>query len=290
MEVLMADSVAVGITSSSKEQSRTLGKLAGRRIRLKGQSLQLPNIREGRALALLLSDQPARKDERGRLIVECRDIGGVSDLISLLTAIEVDQSGFQMSADVSPVWQQLHDFEIGDKEAARLAADPWVTMERVNAWIAYLEHHAKSFTKGGRVQGMLFSRLRDHIPAPQGPWSQRQDEQAPLPEMRIPDEHNEVGSLSIHQDLDGSGTSPAAIWQTAYEELKLQMARETFDSWLLDSQLVDYRNTNDLPMYIIQVRNQHAKAWLEGRLHKPILRTLAAIAGQEVGISFVLPE
>lgn len=104
-----------------------------------------------------------------------------------------------------------------------------------------------------------------------------------------PQRANEVGASGIHQVLDGF-RSPAAIWQTTYGELQLQMLRETFDSWLRHSQLVDYQDTNGLPIYVVRVRSECAKAWLEKRLSKTILRTLSSVAGHDVDIRFVLPE
>ncbi|MBN1310752.1 MAG: hypothetical protein JXB30_04965 [Anaerolineae bacterium] len=349
--------------------SRVLGKLNGRRIRLKGHFLQLPNTKEGRALAILLTGRPAVKGERGRLIVDCRRIRGMGDLIGLLATIGETQAQPQARAETSEVLQRLLDFGIGRKEAARLAADLWVTMERVDAWIAYLERHAESFTnprgmlvsrlrahievpqdtchthpeaagpeqagshpcmpalqalldfgvgrkeavqlaadpwvttkrvevwiayiKHNRARvasptGLLVDRLREHIEASPGRWYRLQNDQIPAQQTVIAEPSHQADPPSVHQDLDGRGTSPAAIWKTAYGELRLQMDQEAFDSWLRYSRLIDYRDVNGKPIYVVQVSSQRAQAWLAQRLKKVILRTLSQVAQRPVEVSFVV--
>lgn len=78
--------------------------------------------------------------------------------------------------------------------------------------------------------------------------------------------------------------SPDAAWQAALGELELQMTRATFNTWLKDARLLACDDSE----YVIGVRNDYAKDWLENRLHDTILRTLAAITGQEDSIRFVV--
>jgi chromosomal replication initiator protein len=76
----------------------------------------------------------------------------------------------------------------------------------------------------------------------------------------------------------------ASIWQTAYGELQMQMPRATFDTWLRGARLLAYEDGS----FIIGVANTYAREWLEHRLKKVILRTLAQIAGRSVEVSFVI--
>ncbi len=188
--------------------------------------------------------------------------------------------GLANKPEISAVLQLLLDFPLDRKVAAQLAADPWVTIERVTSWISYLHDNAQSFTKGGGTRGMLMSRLRDHIEAPNAPSAQAadtapmDDEYEPLPEPVHPE---------LSQPLP-SGRSPAAIWQSAYGELQLQMPRETFDTWIRQVRLTGYQDG----VYTIAVPDTYAQQWLEHRLKKMMLRTLSQVAEQPAEIAFVV--
>lgn len=78
--------------------------------------------------------------------------------------------------------------------------------------------------------------------------------------------------------------TPEAAWKATLGELELQMTRATFNTWLKDACLL----TCDDDMYVVGVRNDYAKDWLENRLRETILRTLTAIVGRSVEIRFVV--
>ncbi|MCP4428184.1 MAG: chromosomal replication initiator protein DnaA [Chloroflexi bacterium] len=78
--------------------------------------------------------------------------------------------------------------------------------------------------------------------------------------------------------------SPEAAWKATLGELELQMTRATFNTWLKDARLLSYENDE----YVIGVRNDYAKDWLENRLRDTILRTLSAITGQRNAVRFVV--
>lgn len=78
--------------------------------------------------------------------------------------------------------------------------------------------------------------------------------------------------------------TPEAAWKATLGELELQMTRATFNTWLKDARLLACDDSE----YVIGVRNDYAKDWLENRLHDTIVRTLAAITGQASSIRFVV--
>ncbi|MFN2135132.1 MAG: chromosomal replication initiator protein DnaA [Candidatus Promineifilaceae bacterium] len=78
--------------------------------------------------------------------------------------------------------------------------------------------------------------------------------------------------------------SPETAWKATLGELELQMTKATFNTWLKDARLLGQENDE----YIIGVRNDYAKDWLENRLHDTILRTLSAIVGRPVTLRFVV--
>ncbi len=78
--------------------------------------------------------------------------------------------------------------------------------------------------------------------------------------------------------------SPESAWKATLGELELQMTRATFNTWLKDARLLGQEEDE----YIVGVRNDYAKDWLENRLYDTILRTLSAIAGRAVQLRFVV--
>jgi chromosomal replication initiator protein len=78
--------------------------------------------------------------------------------------------------------------------------------------------------------------------------------------------------------------TPETAWKATLGELELQMTKATFNTWLKDARLL----TKEEDEFVIGVRNDYAKDWLENRLHDTILRTLRAIYRQRVKIRFVV--
>jgi chromosomal replication initiator protein len=73
-------------------------------------------------------------------------------------------------------------------------------------------------------------------------------------------------------------------WTATLGELELQMTRATFNTWLKDARLL----ANEDGEYVIGVRNDYAKDWLENRLKETINRTLSSIVGEPIAARFVV--
>ncbi|MFN2189000.1 MAG: chromosomal replication initiator protein DnaA [Candidatus Promineifilaceae bacterium] len=73
-------------------------------------------------------------------------------------------------------------------------------------------------------------------------------------------------------------------WTATLGELELQMTRATFNTWLKDARLL----TNEESEYVIGVRNDYARDWLDNRLKDTIERTLSAILGKSITTRFVV--
>ena len=81
-----------------------------------------------------------------------------------------------------------------------------------------------------------------------------------------------------------NGMAPAMHWQATLGELKLQMPRATFDTWVKDTTVVGCERDE----YVIGVPNAYAKDWLENRLGPTMRRTLTAIVGRGIDLRFVV--
>ncbi|NLF63585.1 MAG: chromosomal replication initiator protein DnaA, partial [Chloroflexi bacterium] len=77
---------------------------------------------------------------------------------------------------------------------------------------------------------------------------------------------------------------PETAWKATLGELELQMTKATFNTWLKDTRLLACDDSS----FVIGVRNDYARDWLENRLHGAVVRTLSAIVGQEVEVRFVV--
>jgi chromosomal replication initiator protein len=69
---------------------------------------------------------------------------------------------------------------------------------------------------------------------------------------------------------------PDQIWQAALGELQLQLTKSAFDMWLRDTVLL----SSDDDVFVLGVKNDYTKDWLESRLMSTLKRTLAGITGQ----------
>jgi chromosomal replication initiator protein len=78
--------------------------------------------------------------------------------------------------------------------------------------------------------------------------------------------------------------SPEKAWKATLGELELQMTKATFNTWLKDTKLLSGNNG----VFVISVRNDYAKDWLENRLRDTITRALSAIVGEPVNLQFVV--
>jgi hypothetical protein len=73
------------------------------------------------------------------------------------------------------------------------------------------------------------------------------------------------------------------VWSQALEELRLQMTRATFDTWLGGTCVVGVEEGE----ITVRVRDPYAAEWLAARWCMPIQRTVSGIAGQVVVVQFV---
>jgi hypothetical protein len=107
--------------------------------------------------------------------------------------------------------------------------------------------------------------------------------------------HNGKGeSLSVTEqptDLQPATLPPATlqpaepdVWQTVLGQLQLQMTRATFENWIKDTWLVSC----DGGQWVVAVKSEFAKDWLENRLAKTILQASRQQGAREV--KFIVKE
>lgn len=77
---------------------------------------------------------------------------------------------------------------------------------------------------------------------------------------------------------------PREIWEIARSQLRLQMTKSTYETWVRDTTCVAHEDGT----FIVAVNNAYAKDWLSLRLRPTIKRTLASIVGRAVDVTFVV--
>lgn len=79
--------------------------------------------------------------------------------------------------------------------------------------------------------------------------------------------------------------TPGDWWRLTLAELRQQMTKATFNTWLVDSHLLTTASTPSF--WVIVVRNEYAWEWLTFRLSPVVARTVAGLVGAEVTICFI---
>ena len=78
--------------------------------------------------------------------------------------------------------------------------------------------------------------------------------------------------------------SATTLWERALSELRTQMTKATFDTWLSYTQPIELNDH----ILTIATHTIYAQEWLENRLRPHIERTVNAIAGEPVKIRFTV--
>ena len=80
-------------------------------------------------------------------------------------------------------------------------------------------------------------------------------------------------------------SAPDKLWPLVLADLRLQMTKATFNTWLIDSQILTASSTT--AFWVVVVRNEYAYEWLTNRLAPVIERTLVGLVDSKVIICFV---
>ena len=95
-------------------------------------------------------------------------------------------------------------------------------------------------------------------------------------------ENAALGSDAGGFALEGTSLDSGEIWNLVLEELRMQMTRATFDTWLHGSRIVGVKGGE----MVVLVRDSYAVDWLRARWLAPIERTVAGIVGRAVAVRF----
>jgi hypothetical protein len=77
-----------------------------------------------------------------------------------------------------------------------------------------------------------------------------------------------------------------SLWRATLAQLQRQMTKQTFDTWLKQTEVLDYRERE----FVIDAKSAFAKDWLENRLIKTIEAALTSVVGEPTRVRFALSE
>ena len=86
--------------------------------------------------------------------------------------------------------------------------------------------------------------------------------------------------------MNGSSIQPERAWQMTLDQLRLDMPKASFDTWVRDTSFVSF----EAGIFSIGTPNSYGREWLGSRLTSTVTRLLTGIMNQHVEIQFVVIE
>ncbi|NMB89177.1 MAG: chromosomal replication initiator protein DnaA [Chloroflexi bacterium] len=78
--------------------------------------------------------------------------------------------------------------------------------------------------------------------------------------------------------------NPQQAWQAALGQLRMEMSKAAFDTWVRSSELVTYKENQ----FTVGVQNAYARDWLESRLSSTVMRILSGIMDCPQDVQFIV--
>ena len=78
--------------------------------------------------------------------------------------------------------------------------------------------------------------------------------------------------------------NPEQAWQSALDQLQMEMPKATFETWVRNTHLVSYKDGS----FKVGVCNEYAREWLESRLTSIVTRLLMGILNRDIEVTFVV--
>jgi hypothetical protein len=95
----------------------------------------------------------------------------------------------------------------------------------------------------------------------------------------------EAASEPTSMVIPGFGDG-ADLWEEVCAVLQVSLPRFTYDTWVRNSQLAGYRNSDGRECLTVGVPNQMAADWLANRLLGSVQRAVGSVLGRDLDIIF----
>ena len=86
--------------------------------------------------------------------------------------------------------------------------------------------------------------------------------------------------------MNGSSIQPERAWQMALDQLRLDMPKASFDTWVRDTSFVSFNDG----VFTIGTPNAYGREWLASRLTSTLTRLMTGILNQQLVVEFIVTE
>lgn len=187
--------------------------------------------------------------------------------------------------------QQQHVVALVDRKVHKRTAQRLVrsfpserVKEKIEVHDWLLEHNPKQISRN--AAGWLVKAIEDDFPAPREFKTREETARVQAELLREINNQNKRRNRLPRKPKINAPDHIVKIWQTACDELRLQVTRDTFDVLLRDAKLISGREENNTIKLRVGVHDISIRERLEHRLKKVIVRTLTQIANRNVEVSF----
>ena len=136
----------------------------------------------------------------------------------------------------------------------------------------------RSEPSSDRRENSLYGRAQPSAPSPRSTKTPAgDDESAEQADLQKPVADPDDQDQPEHDNLE-----PEQVWQKALHELALQIPATTFETWVRDTSIIDYRNGE----FIVGVPHAFARDWLHRRLRSRIKEILSHLTRRSAQVVF----
>jgi DnaA N-terminal domain len=86
--------------------------------------------------------------------------------------------------------------------------------------------------------------------------------------------------------VNGTSIQPERAWLMTVDQLKMDMPKAAFDSWVRDTSFVSFEDG----LFTVGTPNAYGREWLASRLTSTVVRLLTGILSQQVEVQFIVTE
>lgn len=96
------------------------------------------------------------------------------------------------------------------------------------------------------------------------------------------------GKSALDKPIAEGRLSPNRIWDAILGQLKCEMPKAAFDTFVIDSHVLAW--DSEIALLIIEAKSEYACDWITARLSSTVQRMAIGLANQSLTIHFVAPE
>ncbi len=93
-----------------------------------------------------------------------------------------------------------------------------------------------------------------------------------------------VGEGDLQEKVNQEGITVQQAWKEVKRQLEKELPRASYDTWVRDVQLVDYRDEDTI---VLAVGNTYARDWLRNQISHTAERAMVGVVGRSMKVKFI---